>query len=39
MAVFCKPFTTAKIKYFDVSELDAARAWLKEPLVQRAGGG
>ncbi len=31
MAIFCKPFTTAKIRYFNVAEADAARAWLKEP--------
>ncbi|MBB3207068.1 hypothetical protein FHS27_002887 [Rhodopirellula rubra] len=30
MAVFCKPFTTAKIRYFDVSEIDQARDWLAE---------
>ena len=30
MATFCKPFTTAKIKYFDHSQLDAARAWVAE---------
>ena len=30
MATFCKPFTTAKIKYFDESQLDAARAWVAE---------
>jgi hypothetical protein len=30
MATFCKPFTTAKIKYFDHSQLDEARAWLAE---------
>lgn len=28
MAAFCKPFTTAKIKYFDESKLDEARAWI-----------
>lgn len=28
MATFCKPFTTAKIQYFDLSELEAARAWI-----------
>ena len=28
MAVFCKPFTTAKIQYFDQSDLDEARNWL-----------
>ena len=30
MATFCKPFTTAKIKYFDHSKLEEARAWLAE---------
>ena len=30
MAVFCKPFTKAEIKYFDVAEADAARAWVVE---------
>jgi hypothetical protein len=30
MAAVCKPFTMAKIKYFDSSELDAAKAWLAE---------
>ena len=29
-AKVCKPFTMAKIKYFDASEIDAARAWLAE---------
>jgi stage II sporulation SpoAA-like protein len=28
MASFCKPFTGATIKYFDVSEIDAARTWM-----------
>jgi hypothetical protein len=28
MSFFCKPFTTAKIKYFDSSEESAARMWL-----------
>ena len=31
MATVCKPFTMAKIKYFDASEIDAAKAWLGEP--------
>lgn len=32
MATFCKPFTTAKIRYFEHFEWDDARAWLlKEP--------
>jgi hypothetical protein len=30
MAKVCKPFTMAKIKYFDVSEIEAAKAWLAE---------
>jgi hypothetical protein len=28
MASFCKPFTTAAIKYFDEAQLDVAREWL-----------
>ena len=28
MATFCKPFTSATIKYFDVSEIEAARKWI-----------
>ncbi len=30
MAAVCKPFTMAKIRYFDAGELDAAKAWLAE---------
>jgi hypothetical protein len=30
MARFCRPFTKAKVKYFDRSEVDAARQWLEE---------
>lgn len=30
MAVFCKPFTTAKVKYFDASEADKATEWVHE---------
>ena len=29
MAVFCKPFTKAKIRYFDRSEIDKARQWIE----------
>jgi SpoIIAA-like len=29
MAVFCKPFTSAKIQYFDHAKLDDAQAWLE----------
>tara|TARA_R110002095_G_scaffold172131_2_gene149558 strand:+ start:4147 stop:4560 length:414 start_codon:yes stop_codon:yes gene_type:complete len=30
MATFCKPFTKAKIKYFDMAELAAAKTWIAE---------
>ncbi len=30
MASVCKPFTKAKVKYFDRSEVDAAWTWLRE---------
>lgn len=30
MATFCKPFTTASVKYFDHAKIDDARAWLQE---------
>lgn len=30
MAKVCKPFTMAKIRYFDVAEIDAAKQWLSE---------
>ena len=29
MSVFCKPFTTARIQYFDRSAIDTARVWLQ----------
>jgi hypothetical protein len=28
MAKVCKPFTMAKLRYFDASEVEAAKAWL-----------
>ncbi|NOX98730.1 MAG: STAS/SEC14 domain-containing protein [Verrucomicrobia bacterium] len=28
MAAFCKPFTSAKIKYFEQSNLEGAREWI-----------
>jgi hypothetical protein len=28
MATFCRPFTTAAIRYFDVADVGAARTWL-----------
>ena len=36
MAVFCKPFTTAKVRYFDVSKLAEARAWIEAELPATA---
>jgi hypothetical protein len=30
MAKVCKPFTMAKLRYFDVSDIDSARAWIVE---------
>ncbi|MFW6258487.1 MAG: STAS/SEC14 domain-containing protein, partial [Halochromatium sp.] len=30
MSAFCKPFTTAEVKYFDKSEEDHARQWISE---------
>lgn len=30
MAYFCKAFTLAKVRYFDVSERDEAEAWTRE---------
>lgn len=32
MAVFCKPFTIAKIRYFDKAEAAAAQVWIEEGL-------
>lgn len=30
MTSVCKPFTMAKIRYFDIAEIDQAWAWLEE---------
>lgn len=30
MATVCKPFTMAKVQYFDASQMDAAWKWLQE---------
>ncbi|EDY21292.1 UspA domain protein [Chthoniobacter flavus Ellin428] len=30
MCSFCKPFTTATVRYFDMAQLPEARAWLNE---------
>jgi hypothetical protein len=32
MAIFCKPFTSAKIKYFEMAEADLAREWIFEDV-------
>jgi hypothetical protein len=32
MAVFCKPFTTAKVQYFTADQENEAREWLREPI-------
>jgi len=29
MSVFCRPFTTAKIRYFDSADLSEARSWVQ----------
>ena len=34
MAKFCKPFTTAKVRYFDAANYDDAVAWLHEGVGQ-----
>ena len=36
MTAFCRPFTTARIRYFDRNDLDAARAWVGEGLPAMA---
>lgn len=30
MAFFCKPFTLAKTRYFDIKDLDQAREWIAD---------
>jgi hypothetical protein len=34
MAVFCKPFTTASTRYFDVSKSEEAVKWVHEGIAQ-----
>jgi hypothetical protein len=36
MAAFCKPFTKAKIRYFDHAEEAEARKWLEEMVAEPA---
>jgi translation initiation factor IF-3 len=31
MAIFCQPFTTASIRYFDHAAIDQARDWIASP--------
>ena len=31
MSAFCRPFTTAKIRYFEHPQMSDARSWLNEP--------
>jgi hypothetical protein len=33
MAVFCKPFTTAKVRYFDESKAAEAEQWIQTDLA------
>lgn len=35
MSLFCRPFTTAKIRYFDNTKATEARAWLEGDLVSK----
>ena len=37
MAVFCKPFTSAAIQYFDMADAAAARDWVHEDLPSKIG--
>ena len=39
MASVCKPFTKAKLKYFDRSDVDAAWTWLKKTDEDEQGAG
>ncbi len=34
MALFCRPFTRAKVRYFDLSKTDEALDWIKEGVAQ-----
>jgi hypothetical protein len=33
MSMFCKPFTTATIRYFDIAELEDAKGWIGETVA------
>lgn len=30
LSLFCRPFTTAEVRFFDAAEMDEAHAWLNE---------
>lgn len=32
MAIFCKPFTTATVRYFSHDQIEAARTWLEKSV-------
>lgn len=36
MAAFCRPFTTAKVRYFQRDELAEARAWIEDVVNRTA---
>ncbi len=36
MAAFCKPFTTAQVRYFDVAEAGRASEWIREGVEHAA---
>jgi hypothetical protein len=39
MAAFCKPFTTATMRYFDRSEVEQAEVWIRADLIVPQGAG
>ena len=32
MAIVCKPFTRAKVRYFEMTDLESASSWIVEDL-------
>jgi hypothetical protein len=36
MSYFCRPFTTANVRYFEHNDLERAREWVSEGLVPAA---
>lgn len=36
MAAFCKPFTSAEVRYFDTLDINEAREWIKQKEMQQA---